>query len=417
MASDRAKLVLDEQSFQGLLAAAFTIQEHNARMNSAEPLGSSALPRRRDAASPQTNEVQPGSAQPPNTTKAEADSRPDHAAQIQSAITCPQCGVPLPAPNASCPNCSMPSFRPGERLQRNWASLWQMSQEQGPDAHRKTESDLPLSPADPGRPRPDPVVSRPAPRSSVETVPLTVPPNGDALRTHETAERPADPPLFAPSMDSSNLGRSQQVPNQLADPNASSRDLSPQEQSSWDALTPETSSLAPLPPEASTSVHQPADWNAPMVTATDNSSSAGPLTIREPWEDMPVADSDPATDAGDDPSTNPAPKVHFRRADLYLAFAIIFAIAVLVWPSAGDQKPKLPPWQRALIAIGIAEAPQPVAHFHGDPELKVWVDTHTALYYCPGDELYGKSPDGHYSTQREAQADRFEPAERSVCIE
>ena len=70
-----------------------------------------------------------------------------------------------------------------------------------------------------------------------------------------------------------------------------------------------------------------------------------------------------------------------------------------------------------LVAIGIAEAPEPVVHYRGDPTLKVWVDTHTALYYCPGDELYGKSPDGHFSTQREAQTDRFEPAERSACVQ
>ncbi len=56
-------------------------------------------------------------------------------------------------------------------------------------------------------------------------------------------------------------------------------------------------------------------------------------------------------------------------------------------------------------------------HHSGDPNMKVWVDTHTALYYCPGDELYGQSPDGHFTTQGEAQQDRFEPAERSACVE
>ena len=130
-----------------------------------------------------------------------------------------------------------------------------------------------------------------------------------------------------------------------------------------------------------------------------------------------AADFDPAAELADPPPGKRSLR-HLHRADLYLGFAIVFALAVLLWPSGGtDQKPSLPPWQRALIAIGIAEAPQPVAHFHGDPDMKVWIDTHTALYYCPGDELYGKSPDGHYSTQREAQADNFEPAERSVCIE
>jgi hypothetical protein len=67
------------------------------------------------------------------------------------------------------------------------------------------------------------------------------------------------------------------------------------------------------------------------------------------------------------------------------------------------------------VTIGIAEAPAPVVHLHGDPGLAVWVDPHTALYYCPGEEQYGKTADGRFSPQREAQMDRFEPAGRSAC--
>jgi hypothetical protein len=110
-------------------------------------------------------------------------------------------------------------------------------------------------------------------------------------------------------------------------------------------------------------------------------------------------------------------RVAAHRADIILALAVVVAGAALLWPTGGESGPKMAPWERVLIAMGIAEAPRPVVHYYGDPNLKVWVDTHTALYYCPGDELYGKSPDGHYTTQRAAQADQFEPAERSVCIE
>ena len=111
-------------------------------------------------------------------------------------------------------------------------------------------------------------------------------------------------------------------------------------------------------------------------------------------------------------------KLRFHRADLYLGIAVLVAFLALLFPATATQRPRLRPWERMLIAMGIAEAPQPAAvHHAGDPNVKVWVDTHTALYYCPGTELYGKSPDGHYSTQREAQLDRFEPAERVVCVE
>ena len=352
MASDRAKLVLDEQSFQGLLAAAFTIQEHNARMNSDGP------PAGRTQAPAQAKVAPPPKAEP---------------------STCNQCGGPLPAADASCPNCSVPNFRPGERLQRNWASLWQMSQEQGVtlDVHRKPGSDLPLSPADPGRLPSNPV-------DPGRTVRSIAAPGEAALERHiqEESEDPA-------------------ADEQVIDSDAGSVDRD-------------------LPREF---VHARIEWPAEPADETAHTTLAEstdpvPLTDEDLGESG-WADSEAETvaEAGGGRLSNLRLKLHFRRADVFLGLAVVVAAVALLWPAAGEQKPKLPPWERVLVAMGIAEAPQPVVHFHGDPNLKVWVDTHTALYYCPGDELYGKSPDGHYTTQREALADRFEPAERSVCIE
>jgi hypothetical protein len=74
-------------------------------------------------------------------------------------------------------------------------------------------------------------------------------------------------------------------------------------------------------------------------------------------------------------------------------------------------------WDRALIALGLAEAPpaqaQPLPI--GNPEISVWVDLHTALYYCPGTELYGKTENGRFTTQHDAQHDHFGPASGRVC--
>ena len=91
-------------------------------------------------------------------------------------------------------------------------------------------------------------------------------------------------------------------------------------------------------------------------------------------------------------------------------------MVALLWPSAMSPHSRLRPWERMLVAMGIAEAPSSTIQYHGDPNIKVWVDPHAALYYCGGDELYGKSPDGYYTTQHEAQLDNFEPAERSACV-
>jgi len=133
--------------------------------------------------------------------------------------------------------------------------------------------------------------------------------------------------------------------------------------------------------------------------------------------------SDITTDASDTTTSSVIHRLadfhvtlRFHRADLYLGVAIFVAVLALLWPAAGAPRPAaLGPWERALVTLGIAEAPAPAVHLHGDPGLAVWVDPHTALYYCPGEELYGKTADGRFSPQREAQMDRFEPAGRTAC--
>jgi hypothetical protein len=109
--------------------------------------------------------------------------------------------------------------------------------------------------------------------------------------------------------------------------------------------------------------------------------------------------------------------VRFHRADLYLGLAVFIAFVALLWPSSSANRSELTPWERVLVAVGVAEEPsQAEVHYSGDPNIKVWVDTQAALYYCPGDELYGKSRGGYYSTQHEAQLDHFEPAFRRACV-
>jgi hypothetical protein len=110
-------------------------------------------------------------------------------------------------------------------------------------------------------------------------------------------------------------------------------------------------------------------------------------------------------------------RLRFHRADLYLGVAIFVAAVALLWPAAGAPgKPAtLGPFERALVSLGIAEAPAPAVHPQGDPSIVVWIDPHTALYYCPGEKQYGKTVGGQLTSQRDAQMDRFEPAGRSVC--
>ena len=70
--------------------------------------------------------------------------------------------------------------------------------------------------------------------------------------------------------------------------------------------------------------------------------------------------------------------------------------------------------RKVLVAIGLAEAPPPPI-YEGNPDTKVWVDLQTGLYYCPNAELYGTTPQGRFTTQKDAQLDQFEPANRRAC--
>jgi len=123
-----------------------------------------------------------------------------------------------------------------------------------------------------------------------------------------------------------------------------------------------------------------------------------------------------------------------HRGDIYLGIAVVLVACVIRWglwsnhpvkatgtpPAATATHRKPAPdaglsfLDRVLIQIGLAEAPEPPQD-KGNPGVQVWVDQRTALYYCPGTDLYGKTPRGKFTTQREAQLDQFEPAYRKAC--
>jgi ribosomal protein L40E len=380
MPSNRPNLTLDEQSFEGLLSAAFTIQEYNDRVNQAQPT----------QAEPEPNNI------------------------------CPHCGTPKPAEGSRCASCGLDELRPGERLQRNWASMWLMSQEQrlwperSREIHEGRREEIPPDPK--RRPRTQPALDFAA--SGIFAAPVVKEVAQEPIAQEETAG------IQHRANGKSALGKSV-----LAK-------LTPGESMPSESVLDESvlseSVLGKLPVKATA--------EGPWITESgfpQEDLGQGYL----PPENLAHADSDLAVQpfqfsVNDDlyPSDasisidDDAPrsliqrfgawnvKLHFQRADLYLGVAVFVAALALLWPAAdAPQRAALGPWERALVTIGIAEAPAPLVHPRGDPGITVWVDPHSALYYCPGEEQYGKTADGRFSPQREAQMDRFEPASRTAC--
>jgi hypothetical protein len=102
---------------------------------------------------------------------------------------------------------------------------------------------------------------------------------------------------------------------------------------------------------------------------------------------------------------------------------LVLLLAVLWWsphqvptkPRTKAPEPSLTLFERALVGLGLAQPPTVAPTYGGNPDLPVWEDVHTALYYCSGSEQFGKTPEGKIAPQRDAQLDQFEPATRKPC--
>jgi len=51
----------------------------------------------------------------------------------------------------------------------------------------------------------------------------------------------------------------------------------------------------------------------------------------------------------------------------------------------------------------------------GNPNVRVWVNTRSRVYHCPGTKWYGKTEEGVYMTQKEAQDKNYRPAKNKEC--
>ena len=98
-----------------------------------------------------------------------------------------------------------------------------------------------------------------------------------------------------------------------------------------------------------------------------------------------------------------------RRANIYLVVAtalLLVSLGISIWGTPADSvsaathrkappKPELTFFESMLVKFGLAEPPTTAPVYLGNPDTQVWVDLHTAIYYCPDAGPYGKTALGN----------------------
>jgi GAF domain-containing protein len=313
--------------------------------------------------------------------------------------TCSKCGGEIPAAEQFCGNCgaSRPADTQAASLQSKLASAWQEQQA----AQEKK------------RPAPSVTAHGTASRdqklreSVVKDTFIPVNPSGGFLSD------PSSPALHtSPAEDTDDTFLPRSLAASVGAPAGFSSSSPTDDEPHFEkaSLAASSTALAKLP-EDQNSDHRPELWTSAAKTRNFLESLAR--------------------------SQKSSSLVNFWRAhrgDFYLAVALILVVVAVRWGmwsghsvtatgraaqvSAADHQPAPDPdltaFDKLLISLGLAEAPEP-SQAKGKPDIQVWVDLHTALYYCPGADLYGKTAKGRLTTQREAQLDQFEPANRKPC--
>jgi hypothetical protein len=89
-----------------------------------------------------------------------------------------------------------------------------------------------------------------------------------------------------------------------------------------------------------------------------------------------------------------------------LVFTLAMSLSVLA------QTAKAPV---GATAAAITAAPVALQSDRGNADVKVWVNTNSGVYHCPGTRWYGATKQGVYMTQAEAQKKGYRPAYGKVC--
>jgi len=118
-------------------------------------------------------------------------------------------------------------------------------------------------------------------------------------------------------------------------------------------------------------------------------------------------------------NTNLASSIHaVEQSGVLFAVMKTLARSLLVFllclPLLGQTSPA-PAAQNAVAPVFPSAASAAVQSTEGNPDVRVWVNTATGVYHCPGSRWYGNTKQGEYMTQAEAQKKHYRPAYGKVC--
>lgn len=131
-----------------------------------------------------------------------------------------------------------------------------------------------------------------------------------------------------------------------------------------------------------------------------------------------VATQDPAAiEAANPPAVveplSPLPVPHRNRrwwaagaAAALAAFLLAGVYAWRVWPESHPAPP--------VSTTSVAPIPKPAPV--ENPDAKVWVNTDSGTYHCPGTRWYGKTHEGEFMKQKQARVKGYHPAAKHACI-
>jgi serine/threonine protein kinase len=138
-----------------------------------------------------------------------------------------------------------------------------------------------------------------------------------------------------------------------------------------------------------------------MTALESGTAMVGPAETRataEPAAAEPVAIGPPAKSA--------TPRGRRWLVAGGVAIIVVLLAALFAWRSGR--------WRPSPTEDPRPEIKNPLGA--GNPDVKVWVNTHSGTYHCPGSRWYGNTQEGEYMTQKEARAKGFRPAANHACL-